>query len=148
MARRNQFKGIAGNLTKWVISRNFDADGYWAVGKICKYAESEKLREVSFKLIGNNESREFCISLERAREELYKYIKYCKMPEYWLFEAEIKFEFNAPPNPRYHYWGSALGNPFICTVSITTDLGRIFTNKSGSFCRPHNPEKEQRRYGF
>ena len=148
MARRKQFKGIAGNVAKWIISRNFDAHGYWAVGMLCKHAELEKSTEVSLKLIGNHEPSEFGVPLGELRKELYKYIKACKIPEYWLAEAEIKFMFNVQPSSRYHRWGSAPGKPFICTVSLTTDLGRKFINQNGSFCRPHNPEKEQRRYGF
>ena len=148
MARRKQFKGIAGNLAKWIISRNFDAQGYWAVGILCKQAELKRVTEVSFKLIGNDDSSEFGVPLEGLRQELCKYTNSCKIPHWWLAEAAVKFEFNVQPNPRYHVWGSALGKPFICTVSLTTDSGRKFINQNGSFCMPHDPDKEQRRYGF
>jgi hypothetical protein len=148
MARRKQFKGIAGNLAKWMVSRNFDTKGYWAVGVLCKQAELNKVTEISLKLIGNHDAIEFAVPLEGLRQELYKYMKSCRMPDSWLAEAEVKFEFNVQPIPMYHLWGSALGTPFVCTVTLTTDLGRKFINQNGCFCRPHNPEKEQRRYGF
>lgn len=46
MPRRKQFKSIADNINQWILSRNFDAQGYWAVGKLYKFSEEKSTRKV------------------------------------------------------------------------------------------------------
>ncbi len=48
MARRRQLKGIAGNLAQWCLSRNFDSEGYWAVGKLYAAAKELGVSEIVF----------------------------------------------------------------------------------------------------
>jgi hypothetical protein len=132
MARRKQLKGIAGNLARWIVSRNFDVEGYWAVGLICLYAES----------------RELAIAAEILKHQLSTSMNSCKLPACWLVEVEVNFQFNTCPNPKYHSRGFVSGKPFMCTVSLTTDLGRTFKNRSGAFCRPYDPKRELRRHRF
>jgi len=76
-------------------------------------------------------------------------LKYSKVPLDWLKEATITFEFNAEYEHIFHNFGSDLGGkPSMCTVDITTDLGKIYTKQYGCNVWIHNPKREQRRGGF
>jgi hypothetical protein len=53
MARRKQLKGVAGNLAQWCLSRNFDHQGYWAVGQLYAHAEDNNSDEVVIELVND-----------------------------------------------------------------------------------------------
>ncbi len=51
MARRKQLKGVAGSIVQWCISRNFDYQGYSAVGQLYAYAQEIEVNELVVNLI-------------------------------------------------------------------------------------------------
>jgi hypothetical protein len=151
MARRKQFKGIAKNLAQWCLSRNNDYSGYWVVGQLYKYSREQNENIISVNVLNSNFTHEgeffstLCNSLTKiAKHQMYKN----SIPESWLKSISVKFHFEAPYEHKYHCWGSALGKPMLCSISIVTDLGREYTGESGCNCWVHNPIKESRRYGF
>lgn len=153
MPRRKHFKSIADNINQQILSRNFDAQGYWAVGKLYKFAEEHSIRKVVLDLklkTINPESNdgEFSTAIQELAQLLYRSMESNKMPEYWLQEATVTFSFKEAFQAKYHFWGSALGQPFICSVYIKTDLGRVYIRENGCNCWIHDPHKELRRYGF
>jgi hypothetical protein len=152
MARRKQLKGIAENLAQWVISRNFDSHGYWALGQFYKFVESKDSKIVVLDLKNNSiidpvtESREFETAIEMLTDILAKDIRSNKIPESWLKEVKVMLHFESEYKDELHYWGSKLGGkPFTCTVSITTDLSTKFTKEIGCNVWVHNPKRESRR---
>lgn len=153
MSRRKQFQGIANSLTQWILSRNFDSHGYWAVGKLYKFSKEQGVSQVVLDLKLNKTypesiDREFDSSIKLLYQLLQHNMKSSKMPESWLEEATVTLFFNVPYQRKYHHWRSALGEPFICSANIKTDLHSIYTSENGGNCWVHNPEKELRRYGM
>ncbi|MGB0843661.1 MAG: hypothetical protein ACPGVN_02845 [Alphaproteobacteria bacterium] len=153
MARRRQIKNIADGIQTTFISRNNDICGYWAIGKLCKFASelNTKVIEIDF-----NESNE--LSSNQLLTKLVE--KYCdvisrmclnqKIPVAWLrsVKVEIAFEAEQITDPRIFFRGS-YGKPFIVTVSILDDFGRLHKSVGRGLCAPHDPNRELRstRYG-
>lgn len=153
MPRRKQFKSIADNINQWILSRNFDIQGYWGVGKLYKFSEENNTSKVILDLKLNKitpESKDggFNAAIKELSQRLHRSMESNKMPEYWLQEAIVTFSFKVPYQDRYHYWGSALGQPFICSIYIKTDLQRVYIRENGCNCWIHDPQKELRRHGF
>ena len=153
MARRNQLKGIAGNLVQWCLSRNFDFEGYWAIGQLYKYAEDLDTNRIILNLKNKtltpaSDSTDFKKAIESLSKVLKNELQSNKIPEAWLKEVSVIFSFNEAYQDKYHYWGSALGKPFICVAEITTDLVKTYIKESGCNIWVHNPKKESCRNDF
>ena len=151
MPRRKQFKGVANNLIQWVLSRNFDDQGYWAVGRLYGFSKENETNTVIIdlklqKLNPYPKNGEFLGAIESLNLLLHRNMKANKMPKDWLQEAKLTLKFNVAYKHQDRYWRSALGEPFICSVSIETDIGSIFTSENEGNCWIHNPKKEMRRY--
>jgi hypothetical protein len=151
MARRKQLKGIAGNLAQWVLSRNFDYNGYWAVGQLYADAGANETDEVTLNLVENFVSNDavgvkFSEAILLLSSIFNRDIKSLKIPDWWV---KVVFKFNTEYQHKYHCWGSALGGkPFMCVVIVVTDQGKKYSKKLGCNVWVHNPKKELRRYGF
>ena len=153
MARRKQLKGVAGNLVQWFLSRNFDYKGYWAVGQLYAFAEENKTNNIILNLKENkfypeSGNGKFGTIFEIIDSVFSRDLKANKIPDWWVAKATVIFSFNEPYKHKYHYFRSALGQPLMCTVEITTDIGRTYVKKLGCNCWVHDPNKEHRRYGF
>jgi hypothetical protein len=153
MARRKQLKGVAGNLSQWCLSRNFDINGYWALGKLYALSELNSGKEVVIDIIESsitpepiNESYKDAMSLIAVVME--KCLESNGIQQKWLHKAIIRFSFNVEYEHKYHIWGRALGQPAIWVTELTTDLGKTYVKKSGFNIWLHNPKKETRRYSF
>lgn len=154
MARRKQLKGIAGNLAQWCLSRNFDCEGYWAVGKLYTYAVSKKTDSVCISLKANSiepvsKDGKFNASIKLLSEVFEKAIESNKIPIEWVKEINVFFKFDTEFVHNYHYFGSASGGkPCICSVHIKTDLGRKYTKSSGYNVWQHNENRERCRNAY
>ena len=154
MARRKQLKGIAGNLAQWMLSRNFDNQGYWAMGQFYKFARSKNTKQIEINLLEKSvtpspANNDFESSINLLLNILKNEIKTKNIPESWLKEVKISFKFETDYEKKYHYWGAKLGGKaFICTVSIATDLSKIYTQTNGCNVWVHSPTMEQRRSEF
>ena len=154
MARRKQLKGVAGNLCQWCLSRSFDYEGYWAIGQFYAHAEANKTDEITLKLIEEfvpmcTQGIKYSSAIKLLTHMLKQDVKSKKIPNGWLKSVSVIFKFNTEYQHKYHYWGSGLGGkPFLCIVSITTDLDKTYSKEFGCNVRVHNPKKELRRYSF
>ena len=151
--RRKQLKGVANTLGQWCISRNFDCQGYWAIGKLYKLAQKN---DQSVVVIDITESE---IDPEPTDEELKGLItlirnfyqdllKANKLHYFCVKKIIITFQFEQKYQNKYHLWRVSIGKPVIVKVNIQTDLGRTYESENGCNCRPHNKDKEQRRNGY
>jgi len=154
MPRRRQLKGISGNLAQWCLSRNFDLNGYWAVGQLYAFAKSKKDSEIDLAIV-----RDFVVCdlarFEYSEMVLSIYKQYSKdskclnIPITWIKDVTLNFKFESEYQHKYHYFGSALGGePAMWTVSITADNGRVYKSEAGCNVWIHNPKREYRRSGF
>lgn len=154
MARRKQLKGIAGNIVQWCLSRNFDHEGYWAVGQLYAYTQENGTNEYVIDLVNEYVPNEvtdirFSGATKLLSGTLHSELDSLKIPDWWVKEAKIIFTFNTDYQKKYHLFASGLGGkPAMCLVEITTDLGKTYTKEGGCNVWVHNPKKESRRYGF
>ncbi len=152
MARRKQLRGIAGNLTQWLLSRNFDNKGYWAIGQLYACAEQNKTNKLVLNLKEKSLSPNpwdvfFSSAFKLADGVFIGDLKAHKIPGRWVKKIMVTFSFNESYKREYHF-GSALGQPFVCAVEITTDLDKTYVCERRCNCWVHDPKKESRRYGF
>ncbi|WP_299775897.1 hypothetical protein [uncultured Pseudoteredinibacter sp.] len=153
MARRKQLRGIAGNLAQWCLSRNFDSEGYWAVGKLYAEAQHKGISAITLNLIEKEftpklQAKEYAVSLGLLSKVLECSVNSSRISESWIKSVVISFEFEVEYVHKWHYWGSALGKPFKCRVSIESDLNKEYAYETGCNVWVHNPKRECRRYGF
>ena len=151
MALRSEFKGIVRNFAHMLNNRNNDHLGYWAMGQLCLLAEQENISSVSINLL---EVESNCVenSLDpiskSMRKLLIEMLNSHKIPSSWLRSANVTFSFNEQYQKQYHYRRSALGSPYILTLEVTSDLGKVYKQTFGGNVNPHDPRREQRRAGF
>ena len=151
MARRIEFKGIVRNFAHMLNSRNNDHLGYWAIGQLCLLAEQENTSSISINLL---EIKRNCIKnclepfAQSMRKLLIKMLNSHKIPSSWIKSVNVNFSFNEQYQQQYHYWRSALGSPYLITLEITSDVGKVYKQTFGGNVNPHDPRKEQRRAGF
>ena len=151
--RRRELKSVVNSLGQWSLSRNFDCQGYWAIGKLYSLAENEDKNRVEINLLEReiipqpkNEDLKGLITF--IREFYFRLLEANGLPEVWVKNVKLVFLFNEKYQKKYHWWRMAIGKPMILKVQITTDLGKTYEYENGCNCLPHNPKKEQRRNGF
>jgi hypothetical protein len=128
MARRSEFKGIVRNFAHMLNSRNNDFLGYWATGQLYFNAEQEEVTSISLNLL-KVESQLSSKTLEAfANNMLHFFVEMLtahKIPLSWVKSAFVIFSFDQPYQKQYHYRRSALGKPYLLTLEITSDLGKL-----------------------
>ena len=122
MARRKQLKGIAGNIGQWCLSRNFDYEGYWALGQFFAHTEANGTDEVVIKVIEEfvpiyAEGIKFSSAIKLLSSVLKRDIKSNNIPDWWLKDVSVIFRFNTDFEHKYHYH---LLHPF--SMMIATDI--------------------------
>lgn len=154
MPRRKQLKGIAGNIVQFCLSRNFDDQGYWAVGQLYAYAQENNSNEFVINLVNEYTPNEVVTErLSRVNYVLSRLLKReletLKIPNWWIKDVEVIFTFETEYQKKYHSHTSSLGGkPAMCQVKITSDLNKTYIKEYGYNVWVHDPEKEYRRYGF
>ena len=151
MARRTQLKGIANNLAQHCVSRNFDCEGYWAIGQLYALALEKEVNLITLDVLGvsilqESSNKRFHSTLNLLLKIFQRAINSNQISMNWLARVEVELVFNAEFEHEYHCWSSVLGgSPFVCRAKIATDLGRSYHSKSGGSVWLHNPAKESRR---
>ena len=151
MARRSEFKGVVRNFAHMLNNRNNDHLGYWTTGQLCLLAQKQNISSISINLLEiehnsvKNHIEPFAKSM---RKSLINMLNSHKISLSWLTSATVTFSFNEQYQKQYHYWRSALGAPYLVTLEMTSDLGKVYKQKFGGNVNPHDPLKEQRRAGF
>jgi hypothetical protein len=150
MSRRKEFKGIVNNLVVSLNSRNNHHLGYWAIGQLCSFAEEKGVTTITLSVMENQinpETQKFSALFSSIKHVILTQLKSHKMPEQWLAKAIFSISFNQQADEKIHRFFNR-GKPYICQLTLTSDLGRSYTSKSGGYCEPHDPQREQRRGGL
>lgn len=105
MACRKQFKGIAGNLVQWCLSRN-----YWAIGQFYAHADASGVDEIVINLVDQFvpvgvEGIKFSAAIKLLSDVLQQNIECNVILEEWLQDASVVFKFDTEYQHKYHYWG-------------------------------------------
>lgn len=152
MARRKQLKAVAGCIGQWCISRNFDYQGYSAIGQLYAYTQEIGINELVVNPIEKSMMPEFVNGrfsgiFDELTRLLHKILKANNIPKRWVQKIKLTLRFNQAYQHKYHNLGS-VGQPFVCSVEITTDLDRKYTVENGCNVWVHSPKRESRRNGF
>ena len=147
MARRRSLKGIACGLAKSFASRNNDADGYWAMGKLLGYANVSGTTELLIDLLASDQPHaEDTVGLvaERYRKQLGKQLAAHQLSPSWAAAARVHLDFSVPEDDLKRHVIFGRGQPFGCAVEIVDDNGRMYSAKAYGRVAEHDPRKESR----
>lgn len=151
MGTRREFKGIAYDLACVYNSRNNDFLGYWAIGQLCLIAKKKKCDVLELNLLDgetNPKSRALSRICAQMKKQLTRQLDIRPNSSEWLTEAKFEIDFNPEYEKRFHYWRSALGNPYTFQLVLKTDIGTMFSVRNGGNCLPHAPQRECRRLEY
>jgi hypothetical protein len=147
MARRIELGSIASGLIGSFSSRNNDVDGYWGIGKLHKFVESDLEKKVVIDLISGTihpQTDEFNSLIELYRERLDFHLKARGLPREWVTSVEITVSFETEYEAKHHFWRSGLGKPYIAKCDIKDDSRKHYISHAYNNCRPHDPKREAR----
>ncbi len=139
-------KGMAIGLAETFISRNNDVLGYWGIGQLYREAQEQSVSEVTLDLISNcshPSNRIANIELAHYRSYAANLLSCFRMSLANLSEATINIKFGtygACSEPQWH----SHGDPFVCTVTLRSSRGRIYSAMRAGCAAPHNPSRELR----
>lgn len=145
MGRRKELGSIASGIAGSFSSRNNDDAGYWGIGKLCSFANKKGVECVVLDLLKNEtipKTRKFKKMLENYSLILKMQCDKRKIPIEWLSKVTITVCFNQDYERKLHYYRSTYGEPFVCIMRITDDLGRERFSRTGNWCAPHDPKIE------
>ncbi|HTD05120.1 hypothetical protein [Undibacterium sp.] len=147
MATRKNLKGVAGGLAASFNSRNNGVEGYWAIGKLCSFANSSGTDTVAIDLLSGETlppTDEFALPIHSYRLKLTGQLKALGIPATWVTRAVLTLSFNQEYDRKYHDGTYPVGHPYLCRCDINDDRGKTYTAIIGAHCRPHDPAREYR----
>ena len=134
MAKRKELKNIMIGILSSFISRNNDVDGYWALGKICKFMTENKLFNVKVDLLKRITIpyyEEFDYRLNFYADKLVTNVEKRLLNMNNVHEAFIIIE------------DVNIGE-LIVRARVKDDLNRVFTMAHKICCYPHSPSVEEK----
>lgn len=148
MVRRRSLKGIACGLATSFASRNNDADGYWAMGKLLRYANVSGATELLVDLLEARDQSDaedpVGVVADRYRKLLGKQLTTQQLSPSWIVAARIRIDFSIPESELKRHVLFGRGQPFGCTVEVVDDNSRLYSAKAYGRVTQHDPEKECR----
>lgn len=147
MPRRTELKGVANDFVHWFLSRNNDADGYWALGKLCFLCEQSDFTNLAFEIWPCAKPllpTRLSDWQQKYSQRLSKFLVGHGLPATWLASSLLTLEFS-PRNERVRAIGNSVaGWNFTTSITLVTDLGMTFNASGAGNCLPHNPDIERR----
>ena len=136
---RKALKGIAADVAASFISRNNDADGYWAIGKLHALAREHSTAKILIDLSGQLSGMlsEFA-SIARKYGSMIDTQTAAKGLR--VRSSQIEIEFDLPKT----WQCSADETRFTCAVTIVDDRGQAWIRKASGCSHPHDPKRERR----
>lgn len=148
MVRRRSFKGVACGLATSFASRNNDADGYRAMGKLLRYANASGATELTIDLLAASDQplAEDTIGLvaDRYGKQLGRQLATQQLSPSWAVEARVHIDFSVPEGDLKRHVIFGRGQPFGCVVEIVDDNGRMYSANAYGRVAEHDPRKESR----
>lgn len=145
MPRRAQLLEIASGLLGSFVSRNNDVGGYWALGVLYRQAQEQGRMQVEIPIWPLNDSLNDALieSLAEKYGQIFlSLMARQQIPLSWLRSATLSVEFESPnANPRYRQ-SHAAERPFVCRLSLTSDLDRKHQLALSGWCWPHSEQRE------
>ena len=154
MPRRKELKGISSGIASSFISRNNDVDGYWAMGILYKIAFESGDNKFTLNLLSGESSPKFKYSKRIAKpyhEYLLNQLEKKGLEEYQIAAAIVELDFNISHTKKHKMFHWTWGEPFMCRVTVSDDLGKKHIHEEYGWCGKHDPDRERRstrRYAF
>jgi hypothetical protein len=146
MPRRRALKGVACGLADTFISRNNDLSGYWGIGMLYREVSGLPTPQVLLDL-GQEQSRPngsiARAEVSRYRDRLRRLLAGVGYSWDDLAKATITVRygtFGTYREPRVYSYGE----PFVCTVTITSINGHTYEAARTGRATPHDPSRETR----
>ncbi len=150
MGRRRELNSIATDIAQSLSSRNNDYLGYWATGQLHKLAKDNDSDRVRIDVLNKNMepyTEHFRNIFDVYFEVLKKQLNARKLKMNWVSKFILEFYFEQERNETVHRY-IGIGFPYTLNVLIESDLGAVHKLRVGGYCRPHDPNREERRSGF
>lgn len=148
MVRRRSLKGVACGLATSFASRNNDADGYWAMGKLLRYANVSGATQLLIDLLAPSDQPlpENTVGLvaDRYRKQLGKQLATQQLSPSWVVVARVHIDFSVSEDDLKRHMVFGRGQPFGCVVEIVDDNARMYSAKAYGRVTEHDPKKESR----
>lgn len=148
MARRRELLDIARGISSSFNSRNNDFQGYCALGVLYKFASINNINSLEFNILNNTvppNIEYFSQIISRYNDLLYHLLKVKNIDCDWVKSASIKIDFNQDSEVHHKKIFYPFGDPYIVTVKLIDDRGKIFKSNMYGKCRYHDPNKEFKR---
>lgn len=148
MPRRKLLKGIANTLIESFMSRNNDIDGYWGPGKLYLLSKEKGVKDVTLDLLAKKDGDDHPsieIPTNFYREMLLRNLEKAGFDQAKVQNARITVAFETHgerKEPTFY----TRGEPFLCTIDITSDLDRTYKATRVGRCAPHDPRKDLKRW--
>lgn len=137
MARRTELQGVVHDILAAFISRNNDLNGYWALGQVRNWIESDRAGTLDIPLMDKGlatASPKTALISQRFAAMLQVIMKRHSLPFEWVHDARFSVELAGLYRLN-------------CSLRVVSDLGREFEAGHNLLVRRHNPRVEQRRCG-
>lgn len=150
MPRSARLTNIAAGLSGSFASRNNDLAGYWVIGKLRSLAEHYSQNVVSLDLLTLSMqplSSEFAQVLADYHLLLQKLASRSGTRLEAIRSAHISVDFLPLPRPSAIDYKKWWGEQFLVTVTISAEGRADGVVSRAGYCRPHDPDRERRRFG-
>ncbi|RYE40855.1 MAG: hypothetical protein EOP24_39180 [Hyphomicrobiales bacterium] len=147
MPRRAELQGVANDFVHWFLSRNNDAGGYWAVGKLRRFCEQHDFNTLNLKIwpYAVLPIAEPASDWEQSYSQvLSALVAGHRLPKSCLVAGSLALGFEALNGVRA-VGSSEAGTRFQLTLELFADTGKKYRASGVGNCLPHNPNIERRR---
>lgn len=138
MTRSRDLQGIANSLVETFISRNNDVSGYWGIGKLYQETIAYSTSKMDLDLLARTAQPGGSIALAVAAHYA-DYLAF-RLDGLVIAAASVSLEFGAAPSSVLSV-RSTYGDPFTCSVLITSESGRTYAASRAGHCAPHSPRE-------
>ena len=117
------------------------------MGVLYKQASDSGLKEFDLELLSGKSVPEFQHSKRISApytDYLFQQLGKRGFGEHQVAKAIVAVKFNVAPTATQIMFKSTWGDPYICRVVITDDLGKEHSREERGWCGIHNPKKEHR----
>ena len=150
MPRSKALQSVANTLAQMFVSRNNDAGGYWAIGRLYEQALRRGVPALHFELMPGqpnlSETVDIQIVTAHYQRLLREQIRATNSDTRQLARCQIVVEFDVPEDWVRRRACHGFGSPVACTVTATLLSGQQYRGAAYCRARPHDPTKESRRH--
>lgn len=140
-------KGIASGIVASFCSRNNDVDGYWTLGVLYRLSVEAGTHLFELDLLSGVSSPAVPFSARWAApyaRYLAQQVRRKGLEACQVTGAIVSVTFCVPPTERQIIFRGTWGDPFVCRVVITDDLGKEHSQEYRGWCGIHDPKREHR----